>query len=212
MQQNHSRPSNVEPTTSPSLLMRIRNPDDAESWNLFEAVYAPIVRNYCERRGIQLSDIDDITQEVMTAVARNIQRFDYQPQRGRFRAWFATITANKLKNFLASQSKYKRHTELSAIAEQLATEPLADTHWSAIFSQRLFDIACQRIQMNVESLTWECFRATWLENTKATLVAKNLGIPIQTVYVNKSRVLKKLEDEFLNLSEDCPIVDATSKQ
>ena len=46
---------------------------------------------------------------------------------------------------------------------------------------------------------------TWMENISAADVAAKLEIPIHSVYVNKSRVLKRLENEFLMLSDDYPL-------
>lgn len=191
------------PATSASLLLRIRNVDDADSWQRFEAVYAPVIRSYCRRRGFQSSDIDDIAQDVMTAVAGAIKNFEYQPEKGKFRSWLATVTANKLRNY-ATKSKVKRE-QLIEYADQLASAPDSDSHWTDVFMQQIFAAAKQQVQLEVEEKTWECFRMTWLENIPAADVAANLEMPIHSVYVNKSRVLKRLENEFLMLSDDYPL-------
>ena len=116
------------PVTSASLLLRIRDPGDSDSWQQFEAVYAPVIRSYCRRRGFQSIDIDDIAQEVMTAVARNIEKFEYQPSKGKFRSWLATVTANKMRNF-ANKSTIKKE-EFVEYIDQLANSPDSDSHWT----------------------------------------------------------------------------------
>ena len=199
------RPANGPgPVTSASLLLRIRDPNDSDSWQQFESVYAPVIRSYCRRRGFQSSDIDDIAQEVMTAVSGAIQKFEYEPAKGRFRGWLATVTANKLRNF-AAKSSIKRE-QFSDYVDQLADSPDSDSQWTELFMQQVFKAAQQKVRSEVGGKTWECFERTWIQNQTAAEVAEQLDIPIHSVYVNKSRVLKRLETEFLMLSNDFPFV------
>ena len=87
-------------TTRPSLLLRLRNPRDDEAWRVFVETYTPLVYGYCRRRGLQASDVSDVTQEVMVQVSHSIRDFSYQPERGRFRDWLGTLTRTKLIGFL----------------------------------------------------------------------------------------------------------------
>lgn len=191
-----------DPVTSASLLLRIRDPDDSDSWHQFESVYAPVIRSYCRRRGFQSTDIDDIAQEVMTAVARSIQKFEYQSSKGKFRSWLATVTANKMRSFASRTSINK--SEFAEYIDQLASSPASDSHWTELFMNQVFKAAQERVQQVVEPKTWECFKKTWIEDKPAAEVAEQMEMPIHAVYVNKSRVLKRLEHEFLMLSDDYP--------
>lgn len=189
--------------TSPSLLLRIRDPNDAQSWNAFQAVYRPMIFAYCLKRGLQEADALDVVQEVLGSVSRAILKFEYQPEKGRFRSWLGTVISNKIKTF-----KTKRHHEQSLDSDLLfeTTENSSiadpDSEWVAIFSEHIFQTACERVQARVEPVTWTCFQATWLHHRPATQIARELNLPIHTVYVNKSRVLKHLEAEVLELADD----------
>ena len=70
--------------TRPSLLLRLRNPRDSEAWGTFVETYTPLVYAYCRRRGLQASDVADVTQEVMGRFSDPFPDFTYQPQRGDF--------------------------------------------------------------------------------------------------------------------------------
>src|SRR5580693_4590826 len=85
--------------TKPSLLIRLRDPLDAEAWRTFVAVYAPLVYRFGRRRSLQDADAADLTQEVMGEVARAIRSFEYQPERGRFRDWLLIIARRRLIRF-----------------------------------------------------------------------------------------------------------------
>jgi RNA polymerase sigma factor (sigma-70 family) len=195
-----------EPITSPSLLLRLRESNDSNSWAAFEAVYAPMVRVYCRRRGIQEADIDDLVQEVMTLVSKAIRNFDYDPSRGKFRAWFGTITANRVKTFLAVHATRIPNLPPSAGNAIPIADPGADSDWDLVFCQEVLRTACKRISSRFEEVTWSCFEKTWLSNLSASQVAAELGLPIHTVYVNKSRVLKQLEEEVRMLADDFPLL------
>lgn len=197
--------SETGPVTSPSLLLRIRNPDDENSWQRFNSVYSPVIRSYCRRRGIQATDIDDIAQEVMSSVAKAIQSFEYQPKKGKFRGWLATVTANKLRNF-ANKSTIEREKYVQYV-DQLANKPDSDSQWTELFMQQVFKAASDQIRQEVEDKTWRSFERTWIDGVPAAEVAEELGLPVHTVYVNKSRVLKRMESEFLMLSDDYPFTD-----
>ena len=65
--------------THPSLLLRVRDEADAESWALFVGTYAPLIHRYGRRRGLQDADAADLTQDVLVLVARAIRSFEYSP-------------------------------------------------------------------------------------------------------------------------------------
>lgn len=80
----------------------------------------------------------------------------------------------------------------------------SETDWAVMFSEHVFQTACQRVRSNCEPETWQCFQATWFERKAAADVAKEMAIPVHSVYVNKSRVLHRLEKEVRMLADDLP--------
>ncbi|MEL6110376.1 MAG: sigma-70 family RNA polymerase sigma factor [Planctomycetota bacterium] len=193
--------------TSPSLLIRIRDPDDSDAWRQFLALYTSVVRDYCIQRRLQPSDVDDLAQDVMTTVANSIRTFEYDPAKGRFRAWLGTVTANKIKSFLLRQSRrggvLNSRDHVAWAPNEAFSDP--DSEWVSIFSERIFATACARIRSQTAETAWECFESSWMRKLPASEVAENLGIPIHQVYVNTSRVMKRLESEVRLLAEDSPV-------
>lgn len=192
-----------EPETSPSLLLRIRDAADTQSWQTFEEVYSPVIRNFCRRRGIQEADIDDLVQDVMASVAKAIRQFDYDPERGRFRAWFGKVTNNRVKSFLRMRATRGMGLTEETLFDQVV-DPELSNDWDMAFCQQVFKVSCDRIKHRFEASTWTSFEMTWVQNIPAAEVASQLGLPIHTIYVNKSRVLKQLEAEVRILSDDFP--------
>lgn len=195
-------------TTSPSLLLRIRNAKDHEAWLAFQEIYLPLIRSFCVHWGLQETDADDVVQEVLVAVSRSINSFEYQPGRGRFRSWLGTVTANEIKSWL-SKAKSRSLNESSALTD-LMSRHYSPSSWAVMFSEHIFQTACQRVRANCEPETWQCFQATWLDKKSAAEVATEMSIPVHSVYVNKSRVLQRLEQEVRMLADDLPWDFATS--
>ena len=190
-------------STSPSLLIRLRNPQDHDAWQQFLDVYSPVVRAYCFQRSIQVADADDIVQEIMARLAGAIKSFDYDPAKGLFRAWLGTIAANQIKTFLAKGAR-RVDAEVASTAS-FATYEDPDSEWVAIFSERVFTVACHQVRQEVSDVAWKIFEATWIRKEQASQVAKRFGITTHADYVNKSRVLKRMEEEINNIADDFPI-------
>ncbi len=189
--------------TSPSLLLRIRNASDHEAWSTFQEIYLPLIRSFCVHWGLQTADAEDVAQEVLVAVARTMPSFDYQPERGRFRAWLGTVTVNKIKSWYASPHVQGQKGQVALVDQRTQTNPSTD--WAVMFSEHIFQTACQRVRSQCDPQTWHCFQATWIEHKDAPVVARDAGISVHTVYVNKSRVLQRLEKEVRMLAEDFPL-------
>src|SRR5438876_10704993 len=103
------------PLTRPSLLVRIKDLADAQAWESFVELYAPLVYAFARKRGLQEADASDLTQEVLRAVAAAAGRLEYDPSRGSFRGWLYTVTCNKFRDFIDSHQRVCQGTGDSAV-------------------------------------------------------------------------------------------------
>jgi RNA polymerase sigma-70 factor (ECF subfamily) len=196
--------------TRPSLLLRVRDARDHEAWRVFTETYAPLVYRYCRQRGLQDADAADVTQEVLAQVARSIRAFQYQPERGRFRDWLGTVTRRKMARFVDKSNAPGRGTGGDgddALNELVATD---DPDWTAEFSAHLLAVAMQRVCPEFEPATWRAFQLLWVENRSGVELARELAQTVDSLYVAKSRVLKRLREEVQALAEDMTIFEPLS--
>ena len=56
--------------TRKTLILRVRNPDDADGWRDFYGLYEPLIKRFFQSRGLQEADADDIVQNVLQRVAK----------------------------------------------------------------------------------------------------------------------------------------------
>lgn len=182
--------------TSASLLIRIRDPRDESAWETFLAVYAPLITSHCRRKGLQEADAADVAQNVMLRVSKAIRSFEYEPKQGRFRSWLGAITANEIATQRAKSARLPITTnEISEIDQP-------DPAWNRDFTEHVLAVAMDRIRNEFEPATWAAFDASWIRHEPPLEIATRLGTAIHAVYVNKSRVLKRLEAEVMLLAED----------
>ena len=77
--------------TSLTLLDRLRrDPKDQAAWSEFVARYGPRILRWCRGWGLQESDAQDVTQDVLLKLNGLMARFVYDPS-GSFRGWLKTL-------------------------------------------------------------------------------------------------------------------------
>jgi RNA polymerase sigma-70 factor (ECF subfamily) len=192
--------------TKPSLLVRVRDPLDAEAWRTFVALYAPLIYRYGRRRGLQDADAADVTQEVMGEVARAIRAFEYQPKRGRFRDWLLVIARRRLIRFFENQAR-RPAAGLGPELPEPTEDSGPDQEWNEAFNARVLHLALQRIRPHFEVSSWRAFERVWMERRPAAVAAEELSLSIEAVYMAKSRILRRLEEEVRDIAEDFSWLD-----
>ncbi|HEV3022403.1 MAG TPA: sigma-70 family RNA polymerase sigma factor, partial [Pirellulales bacterium] len=156
---------------------------------------------YCRKRGLQDADAADVVQEVLGQVARSIRDFDYSPERGQFRNWLGKVTRGKLLRFFERlRPTSPGESPLDALENSASAG--AEAEWTSEFNAQILRAALERTRGEFEPQTWRCFELVWLDDRPAAEAAEALGVPIGTIYVAKSRVLKRLREEVVHLAED----------
>lgn len=189
--------------TNPSLLVRLRDARDAGAWSTFVEVYGPLVFSECRRRGLQHQDAEDVTQRVFERSVKGLRDFRYERERGRFRDWLGTIVRNEVYRFGEERSRKSAARPGGEHFEDAIAGPV-DAEWNDAFQERILQVALERCRPHFEPDTWAAFSAVWIENLPAPDVATKLNMPIDKVYVAKSRVLKRLTGIVEELCEEIP--------
>lgn len=193
-------PNDVE-TTSTRLLRRAAQHDNA-AWRQLVSLYGPVVRFWIRRSGLSGSDLADVFQEVFIAVARNIEKFEREPGRAKFRAWLKTVATSKTNDHFRRVAKrpeaYGGTTAVQKLGHIEAAVELIDESddealalsEDAFLAQRMLEIVHKEFREN----TWNAFYRTAIDGLNATEVAEELGMTPVAVRKSKSRVLKRLKE------------------
>jgi RNA polymerase sigma-70 factor (ECF subfamily) len=185
--------------TSLSLLNRLRNSPENEGWNRLTELYAPLIRRWLQRYDVQDCDAQDLIQEVLLAVSKDLGSFDHPGQPGAFRGWLKAILINRLRKFWRSRDHRPQARGDSAIDAKLAQldDPTSELSqiWNREHDQYVLRQLLALAEPHFEPNTWKVFCRVALEGAKADVVAQEMGISKNAVIVAKCRVLSRLRQE-----------------
>jgi RNA polymerase sigma-70 factor (ECF subfamily) len=192
--------------TRPSLLVRIKDQHDRQAWAEFVDLYAPVVHGYAQKHGLQDADAADLTQEVLTSVARAAPRLDYDPARGSFRAWLFTVVRNELRDFLAAQGRSPAGSGDTDMNRRLHLEPAPAEDeaaaWEHEYQRQLFALAAEQVRGDFQDATWQAFWLTAIDGKSGKEAASILGITTAAVYLAKRRVMTRLRQQIEQLQAE----------
>ena len=192
-------------STSISLLNRLQRTDDSTNWNRLVELYAPLLRVWLRKYDVQASDADDLVQEVLIAVSKELKSFDHSGRPGAFRSWLRTILTHRLRNFWRAEGRRPQargDSDIERRLEQLE-DPASELSeiWNRQHDRHVARQLLASTESSFEPSTWKAFFRVALEGARPDFVATELGISLNAVFIAKFRVLKRLRQEAEGLIE-----------
>ncbi|OWK43177.1 RNA polymerase sigma factor [Fimbriiglobus ruber] len=189
--------------TSVTLLARLGGASaDAPAWGEFLRRYGPQVLGWCRHFRLQDADAEDVAQDVLLRVSKQMKSFRYDPGRS-FRGWLKTVTRAAWADWLEARRRGfvggSGDTAARAALESVAARDDLVSRLEAEFDRELLDTATAQVRDRVEPQTWEAFRLTAIDGLSGAEAAEQLGMKVAAVYVAKGRVQKLLQEEVKNL-------------
>jgi RNA polymerase sigma-70 factor (ECF subfamily) len=180
--------------TSASLLERLATCPDEASWERLDSLYQPLIRRWLAREPGLRNDVDDLVQEVMTVLVRELPGFHRQ-RSGSFRRWLKTITLHRLQSHLRGRRATGTAAD-SPLIEQLA-DPNSDLsrQWDAEHHTHVVRRLLELIEADFAPNTMTAFRRVVLDQRKPAEIAAELSMSLNAVLVAKSKVLSRLRQE-----------------
>jgi RNA polymerase sigma-70 factor (ECF subfamily) len=188
-------------STSTGLLHSARE-RDPDAWRRMVQLYGPLVDAWCRDAKLQECDLADVFQDVFSAAAARIASFRHDRSGDTLRGWLRAITRNKLRDFFRNRAAEPRGIGGSEAHRRLngmpAVRPPAVETVDRDASERslLFRRAVELVETFFEPQTFRAFWRTAVDGHNANAVAEELGMSPAAVRKAKSRVLRKLRDEF----------------
>src|SRR5690349_20304151 len=91
--------------TQPALIKRLKSGDDPASWEDFYRIYGRLVRDFAVRAGLSQDEADDVVQETMLGISRNLCNYEYDPKVCRFKTWLLNQTSWRIKDQFKKRKK-----------------------------------------------------------------------------------------------------------
>jgi RNA polymerase sigma-70 factor (ECF subfamily) len=181
-----------------SLLERLRQPARQEAdWHSFVQLYTPLLYFWARRQMRPGEDPADLVQEVFVLLVRKLPEFIYDRRQKSFRGWLRNVAVNRWRDLHRLRTLPFEPLDDSA-AELPTPEALVDFE-EVEYRQHVVGRALRLLQGEFSETVWRSCWATLIEGRPPSVVAGELGVSVNVVYLARSRVLARLRQELEGL-------------
>src|SRR5690349_7202009 len=82
--------------TRSTLIGRLKNWRDNQSWEAFFDAYWRLIYSVALKAGCTEQEAQDVVQETVVSVAREMPTFEYDRSKGSFKSWLLRITCRRI--------------------------------------------------------------------------------------------------------------------
>lgn len=191
--------------TRVTLLEKIKNKHDEESWEDFVYYYRNFLYIICRRMNLNHHDSEEIVQKVLLISWDKLPEFEYN-KRQNFRGWLCQVTKNCVKDFYRYINR--QNTKLENASKDGKTNPLhnvtvpdlekiAEEEWNTYVAS----MALMNIKHKFSEKVIDVFLKL-SEGAPIASVSEELELPPNTVSVYKKRVTATLCKEIRRLNHE----------
>jgi RNA polymerase sigma factor (sigma-70 family) len=193
--------------TRHSLLNRLRDWDDHESWKQFFEIYWKLIYNTAIKAGLTDSEAQDAVQETIISVMKSMPKFEYDPVDGSFKAWLLQLTSWRIVDQFRKRQKHglSRDSETNSFPEPYDLENVADpsasleSGWDEEWEKNLVDAALEKIKATVDLKQYQIFDLYFIQKWPVLKIAHVLNVNPGKVYLIKHRISWLLKKEIARL-------------
>jgi RNA polymerase sigma-70 factor (ECF subfamily) len=208
--------------TRRSLLSRLKAWDDHESWRDFFDTYWRLIYGLAVKSGLTNTEAEDVVQETLLAVAKEMPDFKYDPTRGSFKGWLFEITRRRIANQVRRRLKHRlgaagplgSETPRQPSRERIepdqrrtaTVERVPDSNsdeleklWDQEWRRNLLEASIVRVKKRVNAKQYQMFNLYVMLEWPMNQVKKTLGVSAAQVYMAKMRISRLIKSEARTL-------------
>ena len=202
-----AQPDDPIPTRA-SLLSRLKDWDDQQSWQDFHDTYWKLIYSVALKAGLSDAEARDVVQETELTVAKRMREFKYDPALGSFKGWLLHTTRWRIADLLrkrgpqASPAPPPADGDARTATVERVPDPNAldwQSLWDEEWEKNVMDAALGRVKCKVNSKDYQMFDLYVLKNWSVADITRTLGVSVHQVYQARSRVGKRLKQEVAYL-------------
>jgi RNA polymerase sigma factor (sigma-70 family) len=185
-----------------SLIQRLKDWDDQESWREFFEAYWRLIYSVATKSGLTHAESEEVVQETILSVCRKMPEFRADPAAGSFKSWLLTLTRWRIGDQFRKRARAEalRHhrsagpdlgTEPSTATEERVPDPagsVLEAVWNEEWEANLLETALEKLKTQVKPKHYQVFYLLAVKEQPPSQVAKALGVNIGQVYLVKHRV------------------------
>ena len=195
--------------TRRSLVDRLANWDDQRRWQEFFDTYWKLIYSAARQSGLTDVEAQEVVQETVITVAKNIGKLKYDPAIGSFKGWLLQITrwriADQFRKREPGNAKRPRSADDRATAtiERVSDSRIVDLDsvWEAEWKDNLLEAAIARVKKKIDPKQFQIFDCYVRKEWPAQKVAARLAVNVGQVYLARHRVSALLKKEIKTLEK-----------
>jgi len=200
--------------TRASLLERLKDLGDQESWNEFYQTYRDLIYNVTRRAGLGESEAKEVVQDTLISVAKKMPKFTYDPAKDSFKGWLLTVIRWRMRDQLQRRKGIgNQQRAASHLADERGTrtatieripDPVGsnlEAIWDEEWEKNLLQAALAKIKRNVHPRQYEIYHLHVVLGQPVTEVARALGVNRAQIYLAKHRVGNLIRKEVTKLRD-----------
>lgn len=183
--------SSPAPDDTPASILQAACQHDYAATNQLIAWLLPFVQRWCQRAGLAANDGDDVSQQAILNIFRNLHRFRPEIPNATFRGWAYRVTYRCCLNHWQQRGP---HTVPFGLAEEPAA-PASDE--SQEFEQSAMALFMRTlVAEHANNIGFRAFYRTIVDGLAAPVVAVELNLTAASVRQHRHRWLQRLRTEF----------------
>jgi len=196
--------------TRATLIQRLKNWEDQASWRDFFDTYWSLIYGVAIKAGCNKSEAQDVVQETMISVSRNIAAFKYDPERGSFKGWLLNVTRWRITDQLRHRppvSELHDGTDQIMLEAQIfrdSDRPSCDMEqmWDEEWEKNLLEAAITKARRSLDPRQYQIFDFYVNKSWDPEKVAKMFNMQVGQVYQIRHRVTEAIKAEVVRLQKD----------
>ncbi|HYG33431.1 MAG TPA: sigma-70 family RNA polymerase sigma factor [Clostridia bacterium] len=193
--------------TRQSLLSRLKDLGDQESWRVFFETYWKLIYKRAIRAGLTNAEAEDVVQETVISISKGIHKFEYDPAKGSFKNYLMRLTtwriAGQFRKRLPVQTVDRQTDTGTSIGSvdkfEDVADPALEALWDREWEENILEAAVQKAKRQVDPKLYQAFDLYVHHQWPASKVATDLKISRAKVYLAKHFVGKILKKEVARL-------------
>jgi RNA polymerase sigma-70 factor (ECF subfamily) len=187
-----------------SLLSRLQNWDDQDSWKDFFDTYWRLIYSIAIKSGLTEAEAQDVVQETIICVAKDINKFKRDPAAGSFKGWLRNLTRWRIADQFRKRkpggsgdraiggdaSRWPELDEIPAPGDA-GLERIWEEEWES----NLIEAAVERIKHRVKAEHFQVFDLCVLRQWPAARAARTLEMNVARIYLAKHRMVSLIKKE-----------------
>jgi len=191
-----------------SLLSRLKDWGDQESWKTFFDTYWKLIYNAAIKAGLTDAEAQDVVQETVLSVLKSMPTFEYDAAKGSFKTWLLRLTSWRIVDQFRKRQKgidrpsNRDQTSTETAGIERVADPVSqqlESTWDQEWEENLVDAALERVKKKVDSKQYQVFDLYVFKKWSVTKVAQTLKVNPGKVYLVKHRISKLIKKEITYL-------------